>query len=111
MGHFRIKLGETLWGKSVRFSALLRGSSLQKVAKGPLLGLAQEGRQWHPLFDTSTTALEHLLSPTRSASLCILERVFPEDGPIPSKPAAIPVPSSLPQPPHPHIACSKQGGG
>lgn len=99
MGHFSIKLGETLWGRSMRFSALLRGSSLQEVAKGLLLGPAQEGRLWHPAFGPSTTALEHLLSPTRSASLCILERVFPEDGHIPTKPPAIPVPSSLPQPP------------
>lgn len=65
----------------------------------------------HPVFDPSTTALEHLLSPTRSTSLCVLESVFPEDGHIPTKPPAIPVPNSLPQPPHPHIACSKQGRG
>lgn len=50
IGHFSIKLGETLWGRSMRFSALLRGSLLQG-AKGPLLGPAQEGRQWHPVFD------------------------------------------------------------
>lgn len=99
MGHFSIKLEETLWGRSTRFSALLRGSSLQGVAKGLLLGPAQDGRQWHPVFDPSTTALEHLPSPTRNASLCVLERVFPEDGHIPSKPPTIPVPGSLPQSP------------
>lgn len=109
MGHFS-RLGETLWGRRMRFSALLRGSSLQKVAKGPLSGPAQEGRQCHPGFDPSTTALEHLLSPSRSASLCVLQRVFPEDGHIPTK-LTISVLSSLPQPPHAHIACSKQGRG
>lgn len=103
MRHFSIKLGETVWGRSMRFSALLRGSSLQKVAKGPLSGPAQEGWQWHPGFDPSTTALEHLLSPSRNASLCVLQRVFPEDGHIPTRPPTIPVP----QPPHPHIAASK----
>lgn len=36
MGHFSIKLEEILWGRSTRFSALLRGSSLQEVAKGLL---------------------------------------------------------------------------
>lgn len=107
MGHFNIKLGETLWGRSMRFSALLRGSSLQKVAKGPLSGPAHEGRQWHPGFDPSTTALEHLLSPSRSTSLCVLQRVSPEDGHISTKPPTRSVPSSLPQPPHPHIAASK----
>lgn len=78
-GSFSAKLGETLWGGSVRFSALYKkGVHCRRWPRGRCQGQCRrEGRgtilQEHSVFDPSATALKHLLSPTRNVFLCVLE--------------------------------------
>lgn len=53
-GVFQRQTGRDSLGKKHEvFSPLGEGSSLQKMAKGPLSGPAQEGRQCHPTARTS----------------------------------------------------------